>query len=259
MEIYVSSNWKFGVNLMVFRGNGGEIRCCLQSIKESLQIIDCLLTANEGRDNLKNIRELVRDQVNYRDAAKTLQTSLPSPCLRPQEKVNLQDFMKKQKLSNWKTAGRNNVVELHEHRNLFARMIIESLLQQTSQRFRSLKRISFTHQDKDSADRLSNTEDHQGWLAKQGTSNCSRRSEQAKIFLVPQQIGRGKTQRLFYMPWMLQPELRHSLDTEVFILALRHYTSLCKNTPFVAGTARNNREIILQPIFRAIGSEIQVS
>ena len=181
MEIYVSSNWKFGVNLMVFRGNGGEIRCCLQSIKGSLQIIDCPLTANEGRDNLKNIRELVRDQVNYRDAAKTLQTSLPSPCLRPQEKVNLQDFMKEQKLSNWKTAGRNNVVELHEHRNLFARMIIESLLQQTSQRFRSLKRISFTHQDKDNADRLSNTEDHQGWLAKQGTSSCSRRSEQAKI------------------------------------------------------------------------------
>ena len=73
-------------------------------------------------------------------------------------------------------------------------------------------------------------------------------------FLSSKANKREQTRRLFYMPWVLQPELRHDLDTEVFIFALRHYLlSLCKNTPFV--TRRNHWEIILRPIFRTIGLE----
>ena len=73
-------------------------------------------------------------------------------------------------------------------------------------------------------------------------------------FLSSKANKREQTRRLFYMPWVLQPELRHDLDTEVFIFALRHYLlSLCKNTPFVTG--RNHWEIILRPIFRTIGLE----
>ena len=73
-------------------------------------------------------------------------------------------------------------------------------------------------------------------------------------FLSSKANKKEQTRRLFYMPWVLQPELRHDLDTEVFIFALRHYLlSLCKNTPFVTG--RNHWEIILRPIFRTIGLE----
>ena len=73
-------------------------------------------------------------------------------------------------------------------------------------------------------------------------------------FLSTKANKREQTRSLFYMPWVLQPELRHDLDTEVFIFALRHYLlSLCKNTPFVTG--RNHWEIILRPIFRTIGLE----
>ena len=51
-------------------------------------------------------------------------------------------------------------------------------------------------------------------------------------------------------------ELRiHFPDTDVFILALRRYSCLCKNTSFVIGTGRNHREIKLQPIVRALGPE----
>ena len=49
-------------------------------------------------------------------------------------------------------------------------------------------------------------------------------------------------------------ELRiHSPDTDFFILAVRHYSSLCKNTLFVTGTGQNHRKIQLQPIFHALG------
>ena len=88
-----------------------------------------------------------------------------------------------------------------------------------------MKRL-FSHLDKDSAGRLSSTEDHRGWPAKQGTSTCSRRSEcmgTREDFLSSKANKREQTRRLFYMPWVLQPELRHDLDTEVFIFALRHY------------------------------------
>ncbi|KAK3708724.1 hypothetical protein QZH41_004431 [Actinostola sp. cb2023] len=49
-------------------------------------------------------------------------------------------------------------------------------------------------------------------------------------------------------------ELRiHSPDTDVFILSLRRYPDLCKNTVFITGTRQNYREIKLQPIVHALG------
>ena len=49
-------------------------------------------------------------------------------------------------------------------------------------------------------------------------------------------------------------ELRiHVSDTNVFILSVRRYPSLCKNTLFVTGTGQNHRKIKLQPIFHALG------
>lgn len=47
----------------------------------------------------------------------------------------------------------------------------------------------------------------------------------------------------------------YSPDTDVFVLALRHYSSLCRNTLFITGTIRNHREIQLHPIYRALGLE----
>ena len=60
----------------------------------------------------------------------------------------------------------------------------------------------------------------------------------------------GQIRRLFYIPYILQSELQHSLDTQIFILALRHYSSL------ITSTGRNLQEIILQAIFCAIGPEM---
>ena len=59
----------------------------------------------------------------------------------------------------------------------------------------------------------------------------------------------GQIRRLFYIPYILQSELQHSLDAQIFILALRHYSSL------ITSTGRNLQEIILQAIFCAIGPE----
>ena len=50
--------------------------------------------------------------------------------------------------------------------------------------------------------------------------------------------------------------IRHSPDTNVFILALGHYASLCKNTRFI-GTG-SQQEIILRPIFRVLEHEMAV-
>lgn len=44
----------------------------------------------------------------------------------------------------------------------------------------------------------------------------------------------------------------HSPDTDVFILALRRYPELCQKTVFVTGKGQNHREILLQPIVRAL-------
>ena len=68
-------------------------------------------------------------------------------------------------------------------------------------------------------------------------------------FISPEQ--QWQIQRLFYIPYILQSELQHSLDTQIFILALRHYSSL------ITSTGRNLQEIILQAIFCAIGPERQ--
>ena len=49
-------------------------------------------------------------------------------------------------------------------------------------------------------------------------------------------------------------ELRiHSPDTYVFVLSVRRYPHLCKNTSFVTGTGHNHREIKLEKIFHAVG------
>ena len=45
----------------------------------------------------------------------------------------------------------------------------------------------------------------------------------------------------------------HSLDTDVFILSLRRYSVLCKNTGFVTGKGKNHCEIKLQQTVRALG------
>ena len=45
----------------------------------------------------------------------------------------------------------------------------------------------------------------------------------------------------------------HSPDTDVFVLALRRYPLLCKNTTFVTGTAQKRRVISLQPICTSLG------
>ena len=75
--------------------------------------------------------------------------------------------------------------------------------------------------------------------------------EQGKIFyLLSRATKSGQIQRLFYIPYILQLELQHSLDTQIFILALRHYSSL------ITSTGRNLQEIILQEIFCAIGPEM---
>ena len=64
--------------------------------------------------------------------------------------------------------------------------------------------------------------------------------EQGKIFyLLSRATKSGQIQRLFYIPYILQLELQHSLDTQIFILALRHYSSL------ITSTGRNLQEIIL--------------
>ena len=68
-------------------------------------------------------------------------------------------------------------------------------------------------------------------------------------FFISRATKSGQIQRLFYIPYILQLELQHSLDTQIFILALRHYSSL------ITSTGRNLQEIILQAIFCAIGSE----
>ena len=47
----------------------------------------------------------------------------------------------------------------------------------------------------------------------------------------------------------------YSPDTDVFVLALRRYSSLCRNTLFITGTGRSHREIQLHPIYRALGPE----
>ena len=49
-------------------------------------------------------------------------------------------------------------------------------------------------------------------------------------------------------------ELRiHSPDIDVFVLSVRRYPHLCKNTSFVTGTGHNHREIKLEKIFHALG------
>ena len=67
-------------------------------------------------------------------------------------------------------------------------------------------------------------------------------------FFISRATKSGQIQRLFYIPYILQLELQHSLDTQIFILALRHYSSL------ITSTGRNLQEIILE--FCAIGPEM---
>ena len=69
-------------------------------------------------------------------------------------------------------------------------------------------------------------------------------------FFISRATKSGQIRRLFYIPYILQSELQHSLDTQIFILALRHYSSL------ITSTGRNFQEIILQAIFCAIGPEM---
>ena len=47
----------------------------------------------------------------------------------------------------------------------------------------------------------------------------------------------------------------YSPDTDVFVLALRRYTSLRKNTLFITGTGRSHPDIQLHAIYRALGPE----
>ena len=69
-------------------------------------------------------------------------------------------------------------------------------------------------------------------------------------FYISRATKSGQIRRLFYIPYILQSELQHSLNAQIFILALRHYSSL------ITSTGRNLQEIILQAIFCAIGPEM---
>ena len=71
-------------------------------------------------------------------------------------------------------------------------------------------------------------------------------------FYISRATKSGQIRRLFYIPYILQSELQHSLNAQIFILALRHYSSL------ITSTGRNLQEIILQAIFCAIGPERQL-
>ena len=46
----------------------------------------------------------------------------------------------------------------------------------------------------------------------------------------------------------------HSPDTDVFVLSLRRYPELCRNTYFVTGTGQRRRRISLMPIFQSLGA-----
>ena len=45
----------------------------------------------------------------------------------------------------------------------------------------------------------------------------------------------------------------HSLDTDVFVLALRRYLELCENTLFVTGRGQHHRIIELKPTVETLG------
>lgn len=45
----------------------------------------------------------------------------------------------------------------------------------------------------------------------------------------------------------------HSPDTDVFVLSIRRYPQLCKETYFVTGTGQRRRKISLRPIYEALG------
>ena len=47
----------------------------------------------------------------------------------------------------------------------------------------------------------------------------------------------------------------HSPDTNVLVLAIRRYPSLCENTSFITGAAKKRRVIPLEPIYSALGSQ----
>ena len=46
----------------------------------------------------------------------------------------------------------------------------------------------------------------------------------------------------------------HSPDTDVFVLSLRRYPELCRNTYFVTGTGQRRRRISLMPISQSLGA-----
>ena len=69
-------------------------------------------------------------------------------------------------------------------------------------------------------------------------------------FLSPEQLRVDRFGDYFTYLTYYSQELQHSLDTQIFILALRHYSSL------ITSTSRNLQEIILQTIFCVIGPEM---
>lgn len=134
------------------------------------------------------------------------------------------------------------------------RSMIESLLQCTSQRFQW--RSFFTHHNKDGAGRLSSIEDCQVWLPKWWISSIvlvggQNTWEQDKIFLSPKQP-EGVDMKI----------ILHDVDTTArsttfswhwgFCLGSQKLFNVLQETPFVTGTGRNHREIILWPIFCTI-------
>ena len=51
----------------------------------------------------------------------------------------------------------------------------------------------------------------------------------------------------------------HSPDTDVLVLALWKYTSLCEETSVVAGTGAKRRSISLGPLYNAVGGSVVVT
>lgn len=139
------------------------------------------------------------------------------------------------------------------------RSMIESLLQCTSQRFQW--RSFFTHHNKDGAGRLSSIEDCQVWLPKWWISS---------IVLVGGQNTIGNKRRFSCLQsnqkGVDMKIILHDVDTTArsttfswhwgFCLGSQKLFNVLQETPFVTGTGRNHREIILWPIFCTIGPEM---
>ena len=77
--------------------------------------------------------------------------------------------------------------------------------------------------------------------------------DKRRYFIPAKQPWRGWHKDCFTSCW--RHIKRCDLFSDIFSLALRRYSSLCKNTLFITGTGRNHQEIQLHPMYGALGPE----